>query len=79
MDAYDTSGNVVAHLVGGIILTILAVWMLPRALWMTLAVCALLGLYIAAAGNTFNHKWVLIAHIVVCGVFVAAALRWIPA
>ena len=30
--------NVVAHLVGGIILTILAVWMLPRALWMTLAV-----------------------------------------
>ena len=53
--------------------------MLPRALWMTLAVSALLGLYIAVAGNTFNHKWILIAHIVVGGVFVAAALRWMPA
>src|SRR5436190_17494387 len=70
-------GNVLAHLVIGCVLAALAVKVLPKPLWIGLGVSALLGIYLAAAGNTFNHSAVLWVHIVVSAAVAILAVRWV--
>ena len=69
-------GNVLAHLIGGLLFTVLAYWALPRISWIVLAVSAAIGLYVAVRGNTFDQRWALWAHMVVGVIFVALAVRW---
>ena len=67
-------GNVLAHLIGGLIFTGIAIWVFPRWTSIALIVSALIGLYIAKVGNTFGQRRVLWAHIIVGGIFVVMAL-----
>ncbi len=69
--------NVLAHLVGGVIVTVIAWRILPRWSAILLLISAAIGLYLVKTGNTFGQRWVLWAHIVVSAVFVAVAVRWI--
>jgi Flp pilus assembly protein TadD len=69
--------NVLAHLIGGLLFTILALWVFPRKLSTVLTISALAGIYIAIAGNTFDHRYVLWAHIAVSAIFVGLAVQWI--
>jgi cytochrome c-type biogenesis protein CcmH/NrfG len=70
-------GNVLVHLIGGLIFTAVAIWAFPRMTSVALIVSASGGIYLAIAGNTFGHRWVLWAHIIVSGIFVAMAVWWI--
>ena len=57
-------GNVLFHLVLGLALAVAAVLVLPRrAALLFLLVSAAFGLYLAVAGNTSDHRWVLWSHI----------------
>ena len=67
-------GNVLGHLALGVVLTVLAFWFLPRWLAVMLLVCGLVGVYLAKAGNTFDQRWVLWAHIGVGAAFVIGLL-----
>ena len=59
-------GNVLLHLVLGLVLSLVAILMLRRrpALLLLLASSAF-GLYLAVTGNTIDHRWILWSHIVV--------------
>ncbi len=66
-------GNVLVHLVLGIVLTVALLFMLrqfPPAAGFFLAAAAL-GVYLAARGNTTDQRWALIAHIVAAAVGLA--------
>src|SRR3954449_4142331 len=65
-------GNVLLHLVLGLILSLVAILMLRRqpALLLLLASSAF-GLYLAFAGNTIDHRWILWSHIAVALLAVA--------
>ena len=69
-------GNVLAHLIGGVVFTLLALTVFPRSVSLVLVVLTLVGLYLAKAGNTFDQKWVLWTHIGFGILFTAMALRW---
>src|SRR5579872_4964589 len=58
-------GNVLLHLVLGVVLTVALLFLLrefPFAAGFFLAASAL-GIYLAIAGNTTPHRWALFAHI----------------
>ena len=72
-------GNVVLHLVLGVVLAIALSWFIRR---MPLAgglflVAALLGVFLAVRGNTTPHRWVLQAHIAVAAIALAALLPYV--
>lgn len=69
-------GNVLAHLAGGLLLTVVAFWAFPRSISIVLAVAALAGLYLAWFGNTFDQRWILWTHIAVGALFTLLILRW---
>src|SRR5688572_14061772 len=69
-------GNVLAHLAGGLLFTVLAFWIFPRVSWGILAISAAIGVYVAVRGNTFDQRWALWAHMVVGVLFVAVAAGW---
>src|SRR4051812_21793829 len=69
-------GNVLAHLAGGLLFTVVAYWAFPRVSWAVLAVSAAIGLYVAVRGNTLDQRWVLWAHMVVGLLFVAISVVW---
>lgn len=73
--------NVLLHLLLGLALTAVAglAWrkQFLSVRGILLVVTALLGIWLAAGGNTFQHRWVLYAHIVAGSVFVAAFLLWV--
>src|SRR5207237_4623897 len=59
-------GNVLFHFVLGLVLTVALLFLLrrfPVAAGFFLAAAAL-GIFLAVRGNTFDHRWALIAHIV---------------
>jgi Tetratricopeptide repeat/Cytochrome c554 and c-prime len=59
-------GNVLLHLVLGVALSVAALLVLPRrAALLFLLASAALGLYLAFAGNTSDHRWFLWSHITV--------------
>ncbi|MEJ7605008.1 MAG: multiheme c-type cytochrome [Bryobacteraceae bacterium] len=69
--------NVLLHLALGIVFTIVFASALRRqAATLVLLICAVLGLYLVAAGNTFPQRWILWAHIAVGIMFVSSALPW---
>src|SRR5260370_32636715 len=77
-------GNVLVHLVLGIVLTVALLFMLrqfPPAAGFFLAAAAL-GVYLAARGNTTDQRWALVAHIVAAAVGLAVlvpfAMRQTP-
>ena len=45
-------GNVLAHLIGGLIFTVVAIWAFPQMTSAVLIVSAIGGIYLAIAGNT---------------------------
>lgn len=74
-------GNVMLHLALGLALTIVAAkfWNRHphlRAAVSTLSASAILGVALAAAGNTRDHRWILVAHIVLGIIAVAAFVYW---
>jgi tetratricopeptide (TPR) repeat protein len=72
--------NVLLHLVLGLMFTVLALWAYRHAGRLTIGVlllCAALGLYLVFAGNTFQQRWALWAHIATGAIFVFLALPWI--
>src|SRR6266446_2088385 len=78
-------GNVLLHLVLGVVLTVALLFLLrqfPAAAGFFLAAAAL-GVYLAARGNTNDHRWAFIAHIVAAAIGLAAltpfAMRQTPA
>jgi len=78
-------GNVLLHLVLGVVLTVALLFLLrqfPAAAGFFLAAAAL-GVFIAVRGNTSDHRWALIAHIVAAAIGLAAiapfAMRQSPA
>jgi Flp pilus assembly protein TadD len=77
-------GNVLLHLVLGVVLTVALLFLLrqfPAAAGFFLAAAAL-GVFLAARGNTSGHRWALIAHIVAAAIGLAAlapfAMRQTP-
>ena len=52
-------GNVLAHLAGGLLFTVLAYRAFPKVAWSVLAVSAAIGIYVAIKGNTFDQRWAL--------------------
>src|SRR4029077_7398648 len=59
-------GNVLLHLMLGVVLTVALLFLLrrfPVAAGFFLAAAAL-GIFLAVRGNTFDHRWALIAHVV---------------
>ena len=65
--------NVLAHLCLGVALSLVLVWLLSRDVEFHrgihsvagfFLIALLLGLYLAIAGNTLDHRWALVAHIV---------------
>lgn len=77
-------GNVLLHLVLGVVLTVAVLFLLrefPYAGGGFLAASAL-GIYLAIAGNTTPHRWALIAHIFAAAIGLAAlipfAMRQVP-
>ena len=78
-------GNVLLHLVLGVALTVALLFLLrqfPAAAGFFLAASAL-GIFLAIRGNTLDHRWALIAHIVAAAIGLAVvapfALRQGPA
>src|SRR5258706_14881755 len=78
-------GNVLLHLVLGVVLTVALLFLLrqfPAAAGFFLAAAAL-GVFIAVRGNTSGHRWALIAHIVAAAIGLATiapfAMRQSPA
>src|SRR5829696_8072255 len=63
--------NVLAHLLGGLVFTLIAPTVFPRIPAVIIAVSALTGLWLAFKGATFDQQPVLWAHIVISLVFVA--------
>src|ERR1700687_1155520 len=58
-------GNVLFHFLLGVVLTVALLFLLrrfPLAAGFFL-VAAALGIFLPAGGNTFDHRWSLIAHI----------------
>ena len=77
-------GNVLLHLVLGVVLTVALLFLLrqfPAAAGFFLAAAAL-GVFIAVRGNTSDHRWALMAHIVAAAIGLAAlapfAMRQTP-
>ena len=68
--------NVLAHLLGGLVFTFIALTVFPRIPAIILGISALTGLWLAFKGATFDQQPVLWAHIVISVIFVAAALAW---
>jgi len=69
-------GNVLLHLVLGVVLTAAVLFLLrefPFAAGFFLAAAAL-GIYLAIRGNTTPHRWALIAHIVAAAIGLAALI-----
>src|SRR5712692_11413474 len=78
-------GNVLLHLVLGVVLTVALLFLMrqfPVAAGFFL-VAAGLGVFLAIRGNTIDHRWALVAHIVAAaiGLVVLApfAMRQVPA
>src|SRR5690242_6535935 len=69
--------NAVLHLCLGLVLALMAVRKLPH--WPVLTGAALLGLFLAVAGNTTPHRWALMAHVAVALLAVAMVLQRRPA
>ncbi len=77
-------GNVLMHFVLGVVLTVALLFLLqrfPAAARFFLAAAAL-GVFLAVRGNTSDHRWVLVAHIVAAAIGLALlapfALRQAP-
>ena len=69
-------GNVLVHLVLGVVLTVALLFLLgqfPAAAGFFLAAAALGG-FLAVRGNTSDHRWALIAHIVAAAIGLAALM-----
>src|SRR4051794_19321454 len=69
-------GNVLLHLLLGIALSVFAILLVRQKPWLAILLGAsVLGLYLALAGNTSDHKWILWSHITVgiLAVFLIAA------
>src|SRR6476469_5086078 len=67
-------GNVLLHFVLGVLLTAALLFLLrqfPVAAGFFLAAAAL-GVFLAVRGNTVDHRWALIAHIVAAAIGLAA-------
>src|SRR5579859_7687969 len=78
-------GNVLMHLVLGVVLTVALLFLLrqfPPAAGFFLAAAAL-GIYLALKGNTTDQRWALVAHIVAAAIGLVAlapfAMRQAPA
>jgi tetratricopeptide (TPR) repeat protein len=73
--------NVILHVVLGLALAGLALWLLRREAgnWRLalLQLSALTGIALIALGNTFPNRWVLWLHIGISLVFVAAVAAWL--
>jgi Tfp pilus assembly protein PilF len=72
-------GNVVAHLALGLIFTLAVLWTARDIGWTRsalLVIAAALGLYLVWAGNTLDHRNILIAHVVFGALFSAAFAWW---
>ncbi|MFN3323213.1 MAG: tetratricopeptide repeat protein [Bryobacteraceae bacterium] len=76
-------GNVVLHLVGGIVLTGAFLWLLLRhpKFWSAISMAAgfllgsaVMGLYLAWSGATMPNRWALWAHIAMAGIGTGALL-----
>ncbi len=79
--------NVLAHLGLGLALSVMLVWLLGRDAELRggalaaagfFLIALLLGAYLAVAGNTLDHRWALLAHIVAAlvGTVVLFAYVW---
>ena len=69
-------GNVLLHLMLGVVLTVALLFLLrqfPAAAGFFLAAAAL-GVFLAVRGNTNDHRWALVAHIVAAAVGLAALM-----
>src|SRR5437764_2089398 len=80
-------GNVLAHLVIGIVCSIAAAWLLARSAPLTrqrlivLAAAAMtaalgFGLYLTLWGNLHDHRWALQAHVAAGALAVALVVAW---